>query len=467
MKNLIIQMSFIALVILSYSSCGHSHGSDHSHHNHHHSDDKSKGFDIPELKERQLALGSNEEMDRIQNIYSSAVADLEKDKNNIDALLTLAEVFINEARTTGDFGYNYQSATLALDRVLAENPSKDHKFHALSLKGLIMLSYHQFEDALKIGEEALDLNPHNAGVYGILVDANVELGNYVKAVEMADKMVSIRPDLRSYSRVSYLREIHGDLTGAIEAMDMAVKAGYPGQEQTEWSRVKLGQLHEKKGDLETAELQFRSALNYRENYPHALAALASVETKKENFDEAERLLKLALTYIEDAGFYQQLATIYKIKVDEFDYAKAVTNAQSILAGLDQGHDHNHDHNHGHDHGHSHEVGLEMGKLLLNFTGDTEEALDNFLEEYKRRPNNIEVNEALAQAYLKLGKLEKANFHLEKASIDLPTGSFYLCLKGILEYKSGNKNLAQEIIKTSLEQNPFQVHSLTQEMKAIL
>jgi hypothetical protein len=45
-------------------------------------------------------------------------------------------------------------------------------------------------------------------------------------------MMAIRPDLRSYSRVSYLREIFGDIPGAREAMLMAIQAGYPGQEET-------------------------------------------------------------------------------------------------------------------------------------------------------------------------------------------------------------------------------------------
>jgi hypothetical protein len=39
------------------------------------------------------------------------------------------------------------------------------------------------------------------------VDGNVEMGNYDSAVAFADKMVALRPDLTSYSRVSYLREI--------------------------------------------------------------------------------------------------------------------------------------------------------------------------------------------------------------------------------------------------------------------
>jgi len=66
----------------------------------------------------------------------------------------------------------------------------------------------------------------------------VEMGNYTAAVENSDKMVSIRPDIRSYSRISYLREIYGDYPGSIEAMKMAVGAAYR-DEATEWSRVQL------------------------------------------------------------------------------------------------------------------------------------------------------------------------------------------------------------------------------------
>ena len=69
------------------------------------------------------------------------------------------------------------------------------------------------------------VNPYNAYVYGLLVDGNVEMGNYDTAVSYADKMVSVRPDLTSYSRVSYLREIFGDYAGSIKAMQMAVEAG--------------------------------------------------------------------------------------------------------------------------------------------------------------------------------------------------------------------------------------------------
>src|SRR6188472_100346 len=141
-------------------------------------------------------------------------------------------------------------------------------FEALTLKSLLYMSQHHFAEGLHIAEKAQKINPYNALIYGMLVDGNVELGNYPAAVENSDKMDSIRPDLRSYARISYLREIYGDYPGAIEAMKLAVDAGAPGDESTEWSRVHLGQLYENTGDLENAAMNYNIALEERPGYVH-------------------------------------------------------------------------------------------------------------------------------------------------------------------------------------------------------
>ena len=93
-------------------------------------------------------------------------------------------------------------------------------------------------------------------------------------------MVDLRPDLASYSRVSYLRELHGDLPGAIEAMELAVEAGGPSVENTEYVRVQLGHLHLARGDLAAAEAAFHAALDRLPDYVHATAGLARVRSAR-------------------------------------------------------------------------------------------------------------------------------------------------------------------------------------------
>jgi tetratricopeptide (TPR) repeat protein len=252
-------------------------------------------IEIPELLARSGKVGSEMEANKMFNTYKALKDDIESNPKDYASRLKMADLYIVEARATGNYGYYYPAAVKMIDVVLAENPEKsEDKFRALTSKAVIQLSYHKFEEARETGREALKLNPHNSRVYGILTDANVEMGDYQQAVVMADSMVAIRPDLRSYSRVSYLREIFGEVKGAQQAMKMAIKAGAPGHEETTWSHVTLGNLYENYGQLDSAKMQYEIALAEREGYPFALKGLASIEGKKGNNEEAIKLLKQAI-----------------------------------------------------------------------------------------------------------------------------------------------------------------------------
>ncbi len=68
-------------------------------------------------------------------------------------------------------------------------------------------------------------------------DAQIELGHYDEAVDTIQTMVDLRPDLASYSRVSYLRELMGDREGALLAMEQAATAGASYAENIAWVYV--------------------------------------------------------------------------------------------------------------------------------------------------------------------------------------------------------------------------------------
>ena len=359
---------------------------------------KSK-LKIPKLLDRPTALHYGKEWDDIQNRYATAVFNLHK-KDHPKAYLQLCEVFINEARVTGEHGHYYPAALKILS-VLEEKEalSDDFRFQLLSYKASVLLSQHEFQKALEAAEKAVVLNNYNAQIYGVLVDAHVELGNYTEAVKMADKMVSIRPDLRSYSRISYLREIHGDMQGAIEAMQLAVAAGYPGQEQSEWARLTLGNLFESIGDLDQAANHYQTSLKNRENYPFAIAALANVETQKGQIEKAEMLLKDACSIIPEVGFYEQLAKLYH---EKGDLEKAIELENRVLEMLKD------------DVESGHNMNLEYANFYLNIKNDPQKALEYALKEYQKRPKNIEVNKMVSTIYLQTKELDKAEKHLKIA-----------------------------------------------------
>lgn len=365
-------------------------------------------LEVPKLLDRQEALRNGKEWDDVQNFYAAQCAALRNNPQDLEALLHLSEVFIQEARVTGEHPHYYPAALKALEPVVAKlgaqvqrNPKEtDLYFRALSNKASVQLSLHDFSNALTSAEAAVAINPYNAQIYGALVDANVELGHYAKAVEMADKMVSIRPDLRSYSRVSYLREIHGDVPGAIEAMDMAVKAGYPGQESTAWAQLTLGNLYKTYGDWKKAEQQYQMILSERADYPFALAAMAEVAQHRKQYAEAESLLKKACSIIPEVSFYETLAKLYCQSGQKKEMEALLPQIEQMMAD---------------DTAKGHNMSLEYAAFYTDLKPDLNKALHYAMEEYNRRPDNIDVNRRLAMIYAAQKDVAKAKMHAAKAS----------------------------------------------------
>ncbi|MCC6724599.1 MAG: tetratricopeptide repeat protein [Saprospiraceae bacterium] len=404
MKNTIISICLVALLTVSLFSCKNEKNPSVA----------KAGIgmvdQVPQLFDRNDNLQYGKEWETVQNIYGRERKALMDDPNAKEPWLNLAELFIQEARVTGEHPHYYPAALQCLEVLLAKPfddkniKEKDLKFRALSAKASVELSQHEFAKALVTGEEALKLNPFNSGIYGVLTDANVELGHYDKAVEMADKMVSIKPDLRSYSRVSYLREIHGDVQGAIDALTMAAQAGAPGADNTAWCMVTLGNLYKEYGKLAESESVFQAILEERPDYPFALAGLATVATERKNYKLAEQYLEKAKAIIPEVSFYEKLAVVYKATGREAEYKRTIDEVIEMM---------NDDAKHGHN------MDLEFAKVYHEFFKNNELAIKFGLKEYAARPENIDVNGVLASIYEANGDLAKAKFHGAKA---LRTGS---------------------------------------------
>jgi tetratricopeptide (TPR) repeat protein len=278
-----------------------------------------------------------------------------------------------------------------------------------------------------------------------MCDANVELGNYPEAIKMSDKMVSIRPDNRSYSRISYLREIHGDLPGAIQAAKMAIAAGYPGLEQTEWTRMILAHLYENTGHLDSAAYQYRTALNERTDYAFAIAGLGRIEKGKGNYKEAIAYFEKGKKTITEYSFADELTDLYLLNNEKIKADKSAQEVIAMLSPISNADESSSSH------GHYADKELAYAYLKVN---DTDSALKHALLEYDRRPENIDVCETVAWVHYKRNNFTDANKMITKALRTNCQNPSLLTRAGLIKLKAGEKEKGMDLIKKAFVINPF-------------
>jgi tetratricopeptide (TPR) repeat protein len=215
-----------------------------------------------------------------------------------------------DARAEAIRGYvELERARIAVDP--ARYPLADRSFRealriggadALAYRGLAALAAarHRFDESLRYAQRALRLDPANHTVYGLIGDANIELGNFPAAHRAIDRMVALKPTAAGYARVSYARELIGDTEGAIAAMRLS--AGAAGKrEPTAWALVHLGNLYAGSGRHGAAQRHYRAALARVRGYAPALIALADVAFRRGELAGAEGLLRRALARVADPG----------------------------------------------------------------------------------------------------------------------------------------------------------------------
>jgi tetratricopeptide (TPR) repeat protein len=358
-------------------------------------------LEIPDLLERNGALANAAEWTKTKEKTNELKAKLATAPADVKIRLQLATIFITEQRITGEHHFYYPAIEKILNGVLSIDPKN---FEATVYKASLKMSQHQFADAKILAEAAKAINPDNAYVYGILVDANVELGNYEEAVAMSDKMQALKPSLESYSRASYLREIYGDYDGAVEAMKLAVKAGLPGSEPQSWSLNVLGDLYYNTGNWAAAENAYAENLIIRPSYAPSMAGLAKVETKKKNYTRALALLDSAIAIMPQSSFTEQKADVYAAMGDTKKAMAQYAEVQKLLIE---------DANSGH-----HAVALELTRSFIK-TNQWDSAKKYALVEYTIRPKNIDVNNELAWIAYSQNDVAKAKEYLKTA---LSTGS---------------------------------------------
>jgi tetratricopeptide (TPR) repeat protein len=353
--------------------------------------------------------------------------------NNGDAKTYLAFAYLQKVREVGDPSYYPKIAEL-LKQAFDAN---DQDFNAATGLGTLALARHDFSGALTWGERAKAINAYSAPAYGVIGDALVELGRYDEAIDVVQQMVNLRPDLASFSRVSYLRELTGDIPGAVDAMQKASEAGAARPENVAWTQAQLGNLAFNQGDLDTAQQMYEASLYTLDDYVYGTAGLAKVAAARGDFATAETDFAAAIKIMPLPEFVIALGETYQAAGEQDLAAQQYALVQAMIQLYAQN-------------GVNSDV--ELALFLADHGTDMNDALAKARAGFDKRPS-IKGADVLGWTLYRAGQYQEAQQYSQQALRLGTKDSSMLFHAGMIAAARGDKAGAISFLQRALAINP--------------
>jgi tetratricopeptide (TPR) repeat protein len=347
-------------------------------------------------------------------------------------LASLGLAYVAQARATADPSW-YPKA----EGVLRESLRLRGRDNVEALLGLgaLALARHDFSAALEHGRAALAVDPYDADVYGLIGDAQLELGRYDEAFATFQTMVDTRPGLASYARVSYARELLGDVPGAIEAMELAFDAaGSPAD--AAWAAHQLGGLELGRGSVAAAAGWFEWGLGLAPAYVPNLAGLAKVAWARGDVELAIARYERVVAAYPSVEHVSALGDLYAstgredLAAEQFAVVEAgrqIAEASGVNADLEVA-------------------------LFAADHGDPEAALAAAEAEWARR-RSVHVGDAYAWALFANGRYAEAAAMMDRA-LELGTrNATFLFHAGMIQRELGHDAAARRLLAAAVETDP--------------
>ncbi|TSC72281.1 MAG: hypothetical protein G01um101438_599 [Parcubacteria group bacterium Gr01-1014_38] len=341
----------------------------------------------PRASSTPTGIASTEQ--RIQTLESR----IRRSPKNVELRLELAQVLLQKVRETADVAL-YARVEEVLNDAEQLAPGRAD---IIATRSAIAFGRHQFREAKRLAEEAIQRNQHAAAHYGLLGDAALELGQYIEAVEAFQRMVDLRPNLSAYHRIAYARELHGDLEGAEEAIRDAISAGSLYPENLAWSYVLLGNLALRR-DPDAAARAYERALAVVPDHPPALEGRGRVAVAQGDLRGALPWFERALARLPVAQHAIDLGDTY-VRLGEKERAETYYTLAQLAFEKSQASGVNTD--------------LEIAFFLADHDRDLGTALQKAEAAHRDRPS-IQAADVLAWALYKDGQHERAAHVIKEA-----------------------------------------------------
>lgn len=357
-----------------------------------------------------------------------------KNPRDFEAYNALALALSRRARETSDAKF-YADAEEALQRSVEISLGN---FDGERTRVWLLLGKHEFAAALEAATKLNKKMPDDVMVYGFLTDANVELGNYMEAEAAAQWMLDLRAgSIPGLTRAAYLRELFGDVDGALALMEMAYQSTPLGEsEDRAWILTQMAHLNLTIGKSSQAENLLRQALTIFPGYHYALGNLGKVRIQQKRYAEAVELLKQRYQAAPHAENLYDLAEVLELvgQAEEAKKAFAEFQQKSLLES-DRADNSN----------------RELTFYYADHTSQAAKALEVAKREIARR-HDVYTLDAYAWALYVNGQREEARKQIEAALAVGVRDAKLFRHAGEIALKCGDQVTAQKYLQQSADLN---------------
>jgi tetratricopeptide (TPR) repeat protein len=281
----------------------------------------------------------------------------------------------------------------ALDLLARAHKLVPENTDIIFLLARVSMSQNYFEDAIPLLESGLKLAPKRVDLQAALGEGYFMAGKADKAIEQFQKLIALDPSARSYAflGLSYRR------LGRFDEARKYFREGLKHDRHDAVCLFNLGYMEERQGNEAAADALFQQTLRYKPDFAEALLELANLRIAGKNFAEAAELLRryVKLSQNPSTGYYKLAMverSLHQNDAAERDLHVFQTLAKDAPTGP---------------YPYQHLFDYLDNRSELAPLAKTQLDLNELTDQIQKHPDQPQDLYLLAEAYLKLGKIEDA------------------------------------------------------------
>ena len=358
----------------------------------------------------------------ISNITQRITAQIKSPTSTQD-LAELANLYISEAKKTGNSDYYSEAEKLAVKSLTLGPKDKSAKAAKLAIVR-VLTARHQFREALQTLEEFPEGSKNSPEVVYLRAIIHLALSDFSAAFNEANTLIKVKPDIGSATLKALVLSQLGQDDLAFHYFKKAVQLEDIGEQvQSVLTRAQFAQFLIKRGEYDKALLLCDSGLKIIPTNAYLKLVKAQAFNSQKKYKEAYELMSKAFAESKEPTYLLNMLFSLKLLKRETDFKILSDEVLKIyIKEAEQN-------------SYGHLLDLASVYYILN---DFEKSAKTVLLDQQNR-NNLRGDLILAKALIKLNKTEKAREVLEAqiAKGSTEVSLFYLMTE-LLEGENNKK-----------------------------